>query len=600
MPMLNETSPEDERTIEKLKNDVNTVFREALFSQEINPFRCVSIESYPVGPGKQAADLLMRNSIKLKSTVDASAAQLMWTPYAAFYGETNAGKSTLIEALRLCFGEKVTNAGISIGDGRSDYTMKATFYTCNFRGRIFTIIDVPGIEGKESTVEDAIKSALARSQIVFYVTPDARPPQGGENGREGTLEKMARQLKPQAKVWAIWNKKIHSYRGFKKPLLVEGSDEWGSLHEGGNSLDAKMREILGARYQDSLPVSARPAFLALAAHLAPDSDLEKERSKFLEHFSATQLRKVAGIDQVVELIINGIPDEADIREANFNKLAMPIRDCAEDIAKKAKTDFLKPVPELEIAIRKLKLTLSEIAGDAHRNLSRLSQELIQKTIVQVRSKIMEEIESGIDSDRELKKRIEFILENEKDTLSKKIDKSINENIMNTQKSCREAIDLMKIDFEQENAFSISGFSANFDHTIEINTKSNIDWTGLCTSVAAGALAVFLTGGWILVLGLVGTLMGMWNALATWFDPQHKKEQQKKALNNKLLLLERELSASVPMKMNAISNDIAKVVHSHAHPFEKLCENYYESGQILLGVSRKLAKLSQLAPHVFAA
>lgn len=594
--MQNEISPEDERTIRKLKNDISTVFREAFFSEEINPLRCISIESYPVGPGKQAADLLMRNSIKLKSTVDATAVQLMWTPYAAFYGETNAGKSTIIESLRLYFGEKAANAGISIGDGRSDYTRETTFYNCSFRDRIFTIIDVPGIEGKESSVEDAIKRALARSQIVFYVTPDARPPQGGENGREGTLEKMARQLKPQAKVWAIWNKKIHSYRGFKKPLLVEGSDEWDSLHEGGNSLDAKMHEILGARYQTSLPISARPAFLALAT----DSDFGKERAKFLEHFSATQLRKLAGIDQVVDLIISSIPDEADIREANFNKLAIPIRDCAEDIAKKAKTDFLKIVPELETAIRKLKLTLSAITGDARRNLSRLSEGLIQKTIAQVRSKMMKEIDSGIDSDRELKRKIESLLEIEKKNFSKKIENSINENIMNTQKSCMEAMALIKIDLKQENSFSISGFSTNFDHTIEINTKNNIDWTGLYATVTAGALAIFMTGGWILVLGLVGTLMGVWNSLATWFDPQHKKEQQKKVLNNKLLLLEKELSVSVPMKMNAISEDIAKVVHSYASPFEELRENYYKSGQTLLNVSRKLAKLSQITPHVFAA
>lgn len=600
MPILNATSPEDERTIEKLKNDINTVFREALFSHTINPLRCVSIESYPVGPGKQAADLLMRNSIKLKSTVDASAAQLMWTPYAAFYGETNAGKSTLIEALRLSFGEKVGNAGISIGDGRSDYTKEATFYTCNFRGRIFTIIDVPGIEGKESTVEDAIKSALARSQIVFYVTTEAGPPQGGENGREGTLEKIARQLKPQAKVWAIWNKKIHHYRGFKKPLLEEGSEAWDSLHEGNNSLDAKMREILGARYQGSLPVSARPAFLALATHLAADSDLENARATFLEHFSAAQLRNVSGIDQVVELIVNSIPYAADIRKANFNKLAIPIRDCAEDIAKKAETDFLKPVPELEIAIKKLKLSLSDIAEDSSQNLSRLSKELIQRTIVQVRSKMMEEIETGIDSDRALKRKIEYILEREKKNLSKKIDESIYENIMNTKKSCIEALALMKIDLKQENSFSIAGFSANFNHTIEINTQNNIDWTGLCTSVAAGALAIFLTSGWILVLGLIGTLMGIWNSLATWFDSQHKKDQQKKALNNKLLLLEKELSASVPMKMKKISDDIAKVVHSYACPFENLCQNYYEAGQILLGVSRNLTKLSHLAPHVLVA
>ncbi|GAA9567145.1 hypothetical protein UBN65_12030 [Helicobacter pylori] len=102
----------------------------------------------------------------------------------AFYGETGAGKSTLIECLRMFFKEQskvvqqerfkrlystyqnnyqndernkqaILNElhslqdGAIIGDGRSDFTTKTRFYTFKHNNKTFTLLDVPGIEGDE-------------------------------------------------------------------------------------------------------------------------------------------------------------------------------------------------------------------------------------------------------------------------------------------------------------------------------------------------------------------------------------------------------------------------------------------------------------------
>ncbi len=98
----------------------------------------------------------------------------------AFYGETGAGKSTLIECLRLFFKERskmdqqerfrqlysnyVKNHrgsghallelekfqdGAIIGDGRSDFTLKARSYSFQYNHQNFVLLDVPGIEGNE-------------------------------------------------------------------------------------------------------------------------------------------------------------------------------------------------------------------------------------------------------------------------------------------------------------------------------------------------------------------------------------------------------------------------------------------------------------------
>ncbi len=102
----------------------------------------------------------------------------------AFYGETGAGKSTLIECLRLFFKEQskvdqqerfkrlysnyqnnyqndernkqaILNElhslqdGATIGDGRSDFTLKTQSYSFQYNHQTFTLLDVPGIEGDE-------------------------------------------------------------------------------------------------------------------------------------------------------------------------------------------------------------------------------------------------------------------------------------------------------------------------------------------------------------------------------------------------------------------------------------------------------------------
>ncbi|GAA7364951.1 hypothetical protein MM0342_04940 [Helicobacter pylori] len=91
----------------------------------------------------------------------------------AFYGETGAGKSTLIECLRLFFKERSKmdqqecfrqlyseknhrgsghallelekfQDGAIIGDGRSDFTTETKSYTLKHGNKTFTLLDVQG------------------------------------------------------------------------------------------------------------------------------------------------------------------------------------------------------------------------------------------------------------------------------------------------------------------------------------------------------------------------------------------------------------------------------------------------------------------------
>ncbi|MCH4602019.1 AAA family ATPase [Helicobacter pylori] len=225
----------------------------------------------------------------------------------AFYGETGAGKSTLIECLRLFFKEQSKmneqerfrqlyaeknhrgsghvllelekfQDGATIGDGRSDFTTKTKSYTLKHNNKTFTLLDVPGIEGDERKVIQQISNATQKAHAIFYVTKKPTPPQKGEERKEGTIEKIQKQLGSQTEVYTIYNKAVTNPRALKDGLIDESERESLKI------LNKEMKNILGKHYKGHKIVSAQAAFYGLSSALIPESGFYKNKQKFLEVF----------------------------------------------------------------------------------------------------------------------------------------------------------------------------------------------------------------------------------------------------------------------------------------------------------------------------
>ncbi|GAA8908160.1 hypothetical protein BTM207_14850 [Helicobacter pylori] len=231
----------------------------------------------------------------------------------AFYGETGAEKSTLIECLRLFFKEpgkmdqqerfkrlyanmknyesskhvlselEKLQDGAIIGDGRSDSTLETKSYTLKHNNQNFVLLDVPGIEGDEKKVKQQISNATRKAHAIFYVTKTPTPPKKGEEGKEGTIEKIQKQLDSQTEVYTLFNKPINSPRALKDGLIDANEKESLKI------LNKEMKNILGKHYEGHQIVITQMAFYGLSSALLPETDFYKNKQKFLEIFKAEEL-----------------------------------------------------------------------------------------------------------------------------------------------------------------------------------------------------------------------------------------------------------------------------------------------------------------------
>ncbi|GAA8065059.1 hypothetical protein JP0576_02310 [Helicobacter pylori] len=209
---------------------------------------------------------------------------------------------------------------------------------------------------------DQISNATQKAHAIFYVTKTPNPPQKGEKGKRGTIEKIQKQLDSQTEVWAIYNKPITSPRALKDKLINENEKE--SL----KTLDEKMKGVLGEHYKGHKVVSTQAAFYGLSQALIPESDFYKNKQKFLEVFKEEEwLLYKSRFQQLGEFITEELLENsrAKIIQSNCNKALKVV----EQLQKAIKTTIEKRIdPMIKEA--------QEHQQEAHYNLDRSKEKFI--------------------------------------------------------------------------------------------------------------------------------------------------------------------------------------------------------------------------------
>lgn len=207
--------------------------------------------------------------------------------------------------------------GKIIGDGRSDFTREVTTYKVEHNGQKFALLDLPGIEGKEDLVLKVINDAVQKAHAIFFINSNPTPPQTGDKGNEGTLEKIKKHFEQQTEVYSIFNKRVKNPLQLKPGIIDD--DEKESLKE----LDKIMQGILGEQYKNYIVLSAYPAFLAVAN--CWQNDFGKGQKKFLEKFETSDnlLQKTLVKSFSNWLTTNLVNDcKEKIKKSNYKKVSV--------------------------------------------------------------------------------------------------------------------------------------------------------------------------------------------------------------------------------------------------------------------------------------
>ncbi|MFP6155974.1 hypothetical protein ACLGCH_01965 [Helicobacter pylori] len=481
----------------------------------------------------------------------------------AFYGETGAGKSTLIECLRLFFKERskmdqqerfkrlystyqnnyqndernkqaVLNElhslqdGAIIGDGRSDFTLKTRSYSFQYNHQNFILLDVPGIEGNEKKVIDRISNVTQKAHTIFYVTKKPTPPQKGEERKEGTIEKIQRQLDSQTEVWTIFNKPINNPRAFKDGLIDESEKESLKI------LNKEMKNILGKHYKGYKAVSAQMAFYGLSSALLPESDFYKNKQKFLKDFKAGEsLLYKSHFKPLAEFIAEELlkNSHAKIIQSNCNKALKVV----EQLQKAIKTTIEKRIDPM---IKEAQEHQQEVRYNLNRSTEKFILNLTNSAFYEIdqfksdlREKMYAHINKNIE-DEECKEIFKNELIQGIETLHEDIKWRFRECEKRFDGEIKEAI--KQLEYRIKDSL-ITLDRTNIDSGFDFNIDSGINKIGLFASI--GGLALLLAApvvGWFalfggLVLGAIGIFKSVWS----FFDSDYKKSQQRKEADKNL-------------------------------------------------------------------
>ncbi|PDW54988.1 GTPase [Helicobacter pylori] len=507
----------------------------------------------------------------------------------AFYGETGAGKSTLIECLRLFFKERskmdqqerfkrlystyqnnyqndernkqaVLNElhslqdGAIIGDGRSDFTLKTRFYSFQYNHQNFILLDVPGIEGDEKKVIDQISNATQKAHAIFYVTKKPNPPQKGEEGKRGTIEKIQRQLGLQTEVWTIFNKPINNPRALKDRLINESEKESLKI------LNKKMKNILGKHYMGYKAVSAQVAFYGLSQALIPETDFYEKKQKFLKDFKAGELLYQSHFKPLAEFITEALlkNSRAKIIQSNCNKALKAIEKLQKAIVNTIGR-------QIDPTIREIKNHHQEVCDNLDRSKEKFISDLEKSAFSKIdqfksdlREKMYAHINKNIEDEEckeifknELIQGIETLHEDIKwrfRECEKRFDGEIKEAIKQLEYRIKDSLAML------EHISIDRGFNLNFD------TDSGIDGTKLATSIGGlGLLGIFNAWnpmGWFaLTAGIITGLVGIARSIWSFFSSRYQRSQQKKEVDKNLYQICEKIVQDVKSRLESRKKDI---------------------------------------------
>ena len=323
----------------------------------------------------------------------------------SFFGETNAGKSTIIETFRILFDSNrpQSSDGNIVGDGQSDYTKEYHEYDLTIDGLPFVLIDVPGIEGNEVDFKDGIKKALGRSHCVFYVHGHNKPLD------TPILGKIRSYLGDWVQVYSIYNVR-GGVDNYDEPEERETlfSDSTLKIER---EIKNAFCQTLGDVYKGNVTLQALLAMCAKASFAPERKDLSENQKPLLDYFGSAD--RILQFSQF-QTLINQVEQKAknftsEISSANLLK----VQSLKNEILKEL--DLISSEVGIDLyqsQLNQFEFDLKKIADELRSNLKSWIDSLVKQKFDSVVSTVNDILANKSENKKELLDKCVLNLSNE--------------------------------------------------------------------------------------------------------------------------------------------------------------------------------------------
>lgn len=447
----------------------------------------------------------------------------------AFFGETNAGKSTVIDTFRIIFdedtrrkaiekanekpqfskisGKKDPNPtiigvdGIIVGDGRSDFTKTYDEYDMNIDGRKFTLIDVPGIEGNEAEYKDGIKKALQKAHCVFYVHGSDKKP------NTKTTEKIKEYLNDWVGVYSIRNIRGGSEQydedDERETLLTDNVLRASKLSE------EVFENVLGAYYKGNINIQGLLALCSKANFSPTRTDLIGIQSDLIEYFGNVEsIYSFSHFEEVIDEVRKmSVEYKEIITKSNKDKVLalarksiLVINDCI-SLQKEA-------IKDLDNNLKTFERNVSSTTTKAEQRLN--VKALVEREFDTMRYALYNAIDSGSED------KVKIVAKQQSKELERKLVPQIKNICSSTTDWYINEINRLKRDLDStinlgNINISIGNISVGLDANKITDEMQDFDFgSAISGAMTAAGIAAIIPGvGWVLggFIAIVGAILG---------------------------------------------------------------------------------------------
>lgn len=490
-----------------------------------------------------------------------------------FFGETNAGKSTLIESLRILLLEPSREAmlrvrggcdGEIVGDGRQDFTQTYHEYEMTVSRQKFVLIDVPGIEGKENLYKGKIGEALRKAHLIFYVNGH------NKNIDRGTASKVKEYMGEGVQIVVLQNLRgnvdKYEYPEDRKTILSPATTTVL------RAIEKDFRGLVGDKFSNVIPVMGLLAMCAYGNFSPKRSDLKKKQTLLLDFFkedyrtegaARNKIRQLSNIDEVISAISSRAQNyKKEIAKANFVKMEMfsdrALREFRDEIEGK-KREFESYRQQVERFIRENSTDVDTTTQQLKLELHRLARVMVNGLSENIYSCIKRSDYSGIKEHALREKRdLEQTIQGRTKTYANDLTHRINE-----RRSRLASIPGM--DGSVSLQVKMQDIEINLDRVLDADDISFGDVArtvgGAATGAATGAaIGSIIPGVGTLIGGILGGLFGGGSGIASSASAQRERAQTeaRKMLNSLRTRIDDKVSELATTFNSAANKEILKI------------------------------------------